>query len=84
MFDNQNCRHTKAIILQCLKKPNHNYTPAKLIAEMDFGFGVTCSLNHNSMLVVKFYLKYIKGLVLLIALLLPINEYLNAIIGNFS
>ncbi|MGK6351592.1 Abi family protein [Parapedobacter sp. DT-150] len=38
MFDNQNCRHTKAIILQCLKKLNHNYTPAKLIAEMDFGF----------------------------------------------
>jgi len=38
MFDNHNCRHTKAIILQALKKLNHNYTSAKLIAEMDFGF----------------------------------------------
>ncbi len=38
IFDNQNCRHTKTIILQGLRKLSPHYSPAKLLAEMDFGF----------------------------------------------
>ncbi len=38
IFDNHNCRHTKSIILQNLKKTTTLYSPAKLLAEMDFGF----------------------------------------------
>lgn len=38
IFNNYNCRHTEAIILQCLKRIQPHYTHAKLLAEMDFGF----------------------------------------------
>ena len=37
MFDNNNCRHTRSIILQNTRKIAH-YGSAKLLAEMDFGF----------------------------------------------
>lgn len=38
IFDNNNCRHTKSIILQGLRKLSSHYSSAKLLAEMDFGF----------------------------------------------
>lgn len=38
LFDNNNCRHTKSIILQGFRKLAHHYSAAKLLAEMDFGF----------------------------------------------
>ena len=38
IFDRNNCRITKSIITKTLSELNHNYTHAKLIAEMDFGF----------------------------------------------
>jgi hypothetical protein len=38
LFDTQNCRHTKNIINKALSKLGHNYTHAKVLAMMDFGF----------------------------------------------
>jgi hypothetical protein len=38
MFDTHNCRHTKNLIDKVVYKLSHNYTHAKLVAEMDFGF----------------------------------------------
>ncbi len=38
MFDNNKCRKTGNIVNRALRQLNHNYTPSKLIAEMDFGF----------------------------------------------
>ncbi len=38
MFDTPNCRRTNRLIDSHLQKLTHNYTHAKLIAEMDFGF----------------------------------------------
>ncbi|WP_345229747.1 Abi family protein [Olivibacter ginsenosidimutans] len=38
IFDNTNCRHTKNIILLSMRRLLPHYSPAKLLAEMDFGF----------------------------------------------
>lgn len=38
MFDNVNCRHTQRIINNAFTNLNYNYTHAKLLTEMDFGF----------------------------------------------
>jgi hypothetical protein len=38
IFDTPNCYRTKNIITRAVTKLAHHYTPAKLLAEMDFGF----------------------------------------------
>ncbi len=38
MFDGNNCRKTKKLIHDALRRLGYNYTHHKLVAEMDFGF----------------------------------------------
>ena len=38
IFDTPNCHRTKNIITRAVTKLSRHYTPAKLLAEMDFGF----------------------------------------------
>ena len=38
IFDNSGCRRAKDVINNMLAKLSNNYTPSKLITEMDFGF----------------------------------------------
>ena len=38
IFDNTGCRRAKEVINKSLTKLSGNYTPAKLLTEMDFGF----------------------------------------------
>lgn len=38
VFDNQNCWLTANIINKAIDKLNHNYSPNKLVTDLDFGF----------------------------------------------
>ena len=47
IFDNKNCRHTQAGIVDAIRKLNHTYAHFKLVAELGFGFWRYLFANHQ-------------------------------------